>query len=57
MPDFNFEITPESNAVELFTFEDIPWEQLAFKTVQRTLEHYIENKGSTGFVLNDHIHL
>ena len=55
MPDFNFETTPESNAIELFFIEDIPWGELAFKTVERTLKHYIANQTNPNNVLNDHI--
>jgi ADP-ribose pyrophosphatase YjhB (NUDIX family) len=55
MPDFDFETTPESNAVELFLIEDIPWNELAFKTVEQTLKHYIGNLNNPKNVLNDHI--
>jgi len=57
MPDFNYSRTPESNDVSLFTHTDIPWEQLAFKTVSRTLNHYLSQESSMISVLNDHIDL
>jgi ADP-ribose pyrophosphatase YjhB (NUDIX family) len=31
---------PESLQVELFAEEDVPWEQLAFRTIARTLRNY-----------------
>jgi len=35
---------PESLATELFTEADIPWDQLAFAVVTRTLRQYYEDK-------------
>jgi len=43
MPDFTFETTPESSEVALFHYQDIPWAEIAFRTVTVTLEHYLEN--------------
>lgn len=40
MPDFSFDITPESSAVELFELTALPWQEIAFRTVTATLEHY-----------------
>ncbi len=34
---------PESLAVELFEETDIPWQELAFSTVRRTLESFLED--------------
>ena len=42
LPVANFTTTPESTEVELFAFEDIPWRQLAFPTVHKTLEDFID---------------
>lgn len=53
MPDFHYATTAESNAVELFTHNDIPWEQLAFRTVAKTLKHYLGLAGEEHWVLND----
>ncbi len=36
--------TPESSEVQLFHEADIPWEALAFRTVQHTLRHYVEDR-------------
>lgn len=35
--------TTESTEVKLFNFKDIPWDDIAFPTVSRTLKHYIED--------------
>lgn len=37
MLDDSFSITPESSEVRLFTFDEIPWEKLAFPTVHQAL--------------------
>ncbi len=37
--DLDFAPGPESLEVALFHFNEIPWDQLAFKTVRATLEH------------------
>ncbi|MDX1343500.1 MAG: NUDIX hydrolase [Reinekea sp.] len=57
MPDFQFATTPESCEVALFTEADIPWSDIAFKTVGRTLRHYFASSRDSLTVLNDHIHL
>ncbi|WP_320824369.1 NUDIX hydrolase [Reinekea sp.] len=58
MPDFSFATTPESHTVQLFALDEIPWERLAFRTVKRTLEHFLEfSSAATPPVLNDHIQL
>lgn len=37
--DLDFAAGPESLEVRLFRFDEIPWDELAFKTVRATLEH------------------
>ena len=46
------EVSPgaESLEVKLVTGDEIPWNQLAFAMVKRTLEHYIEDRKSGIFV-------
>ncbi len=39
-----FSPTPESLEVRLFAVEDIPWDELAFRTVSATLRHYVEHR-------------
>ncbi|WP_257274916.1 NUDIX hydrolase [Endozoicomonas sp. ONNA1] len=34
----------ESEAVALFSEEDIPWDELAFNTISRTLRHYFSDR-------------
>ena len=37
-----FALTPESTEIQLFTEAEIPWTELAFRTVKTALEHYFE---------------
>lgn len=57
MPDFRFSTTPESNAVELYDPDALPWSEIAFRTVERTLRHYLELRDRPFYVLNDHIEM
>ena len=41
--------TPESTAVELFDEQSIPWDQMAFPTVTKTLEYYFEDRKKNTF--------
>jgi ADP-ribose pyrophosphatase YjhB (NUDIX family) len=51
--DLNFFAGTESLDVQLFNEEEIPWEQLAFKTIEYTLKHYFEERKTGHFtVLN-----
>jgi len=36
--------------VKLVTAEEIPWEELAFTVVRRTLQHYLEDRARGTFV-------
>ncbi|MDH5601507.1 MAG: NUDIX hydrolase [Gammaproteobacteria bacterium] len=42
--DLDFYAGPESLDVRLFNEEDIPWELLAFKTIEKTLRRYFEDR-------------
>ena len=42
----DFGPTPESSEVELFKFDDIPWSELAFPTVIKTLKLFLEHGDS-----------
>ncbi|MFG1497453.1 NUDIX hydrolase [Saccharospirillum sp. HFRX-1] len=42
MPDFEFSITQESSEVALFELNDLPWQEIAFRTITATLEHYLK---------------
>lgn len=43
---------PESLEVELFAADEIPWDRLAFQTVTRTLEHWVEDQKTGHFPLH-----
>lgn len=47
--DENYGPTPESIEVKLFDESEIPWDELAFPTVKRTLEYYIQDKKDNNF--------
>lgn len=53
--DLNFGPGPESLEVALFDEAAIPWEQLAFRTVDATLKAYFSDRsaGSFGFHMGD----
>lgn len=36
----DFEVTPESTEIRLVSLDEIPWQEIAFKTVEQTLRHY-----------------
>ena len=42
----DFGPTPESSEVKLFKFDDIPWSELAFPTVIKTLKLFLEHGDS-----------
>ena len=39
----------ETQEARMFSEADIPWEELAFRTVQETLKHYFADKKSGSF--------
>lgn len=39
-----FAITYESSAVELFTTEDVPWNELAFPVIHEVLKRYVRDR-------------
>ena len=48
--DLDFSAGPESLEVTLFKEADIPWKDLAFRTVSTTLQHYLTDRSSGNFV-------
>jgi ADP-ribose pyrophosphatase YjhB (NUDIX family) len=46
------EHTEESLAIQLFREEDIPWRELAFRTIWRTLHHYFADRKTGQFLLH-----
>ncbi len=47
--DLNFSAGTESLEVALFREQEIPWEEIAFRTVQTTLEHFLADRSSGEF--------
>jgi ADP-ribose pyrophosphatase YjhB (NUDIX family) len=46
-----FETTPESTEVQLYAENEIPWDELAFRTVSETLKHYLACRRSGHYSL------
>ena len=46
---FDNSTTAESSEVELFTEEDIPWDEIAFPTVYKTLKYFLEDRKKGNF--------
>jgi ADP-ribose pyrophosphatase YjhB (NUDIX family) len=55
LQDTDFDPGPETIEAALFREDQIPWDELAFRTVRTTLEHYFEDraKGSFGIHCGD----
>lgn len=51
MSEPKFAITPESTEIRLFREDEIPWKELAFRTVKTALEHYFECRRKGEFTL------
>ena len=51
MVEPKFAVTPESTEIKLFTEAEIPWGELAFRTVKTALEHYFECRRTGEFML------
>lgn len=52
LPEPIFAAGTESLEVALFDEADIPWDELAFSTIRRTLEHFYEDRRNGGFHLH-----
>jgi ADP-ribose pyrophosphatase YjhB (NUDIX family) len=48
--DLDFSPGEESLEVKLFAEEDIPWDELAFASVARTLEHFVADRRAGVFI-------
>lgn len=46
-PDFH--ATRESSEVKLLQENDIPWDHIAFKVVEKTLQYFLQDRSSNGF--------
>jgi len=53
--DTQFSPGPETIEAQLFREQDIPWDQVAFRTVRETLRRYFEDsrRGSFGLHIGD----
>jgi ADP-ribose pyrophosphatase YjhB (NUDIX family) len=49
LPEPRFEAGPESQEVALFSWEEIPWGEIAFPSVHWALGHYRETRDKTAF--------
>lgn len=50
--DLDFAAGEESLEVALFGEDEIPWDEMAFRTVHRTLKHYFDDRRSGHFPLH-----
>lgn len=46
-PDFH--VTPESSEVQLFSQDQIPWDEIAFRVIEKTLKTYFTDRQSGNF--------
>ena len=51
--DDNYGPTFESSEVRLFDIEEILWDEIAFPTVKKTLEYYIEDSKKGEFIFRE----
>ena len=49
LDDLDFGAGPESLEVKLFDESDIPWDQLAFRTIDAALKHYFADRKTGQF--------
>ncbi|MFP3442687.1 hypothetical protein R0K18_33625, partial [Pantoea sp. SIMBA_133] len=47
-----FSAGPESFEVALFEEHEIPWDELAFPTIERTLKHFYEDRKNAHYPLH-----
>jgi len=52
LTDINFNPGPETIEARLFREDEVPWEQLAFRTVRETLHRYFEDRRRGRFELH-----
>ena len=51
--DLDFGAGPESLEVKLFPIEDIPWDELAFRSVVATLKDYVRDRAAGKFIVRN----
>jgi ADP-ribose pyrophosphatase YjhB (NUDIX family) len=52
LQDTRFDPGPETIEAQLFTEAEVPWDQIAFRTVRETLKRYFEDRRSGHFGLH-----
>lgn len=52
LTDLNFAAGTESLDVRLFSYNEIPWQELAFAVIVRTLKHYFADRAKGHFELH-----
>lgn len=52
--DLDFHPGPESLEVDLFEEKNIPWEQLAFRTIHHTLEYFFSDRKAGNYSVHTH---
>jgi ADP-ribose pyrophosphatase YjhB (NUDIX family) len=50
--DTRFDPGPETLEAQLFAEHELPWDQLAFRTVRETLKHYFADRAAGAFTLH-----
>ncbi|OBX33706.1 hypothetical protein A8U91_02747 [Halomonas elongata] len=50
--DGGFDAGPESLEVALFEESEIPWDELAFPTIERTLRHFYDDRREGSYPLH-----
>ena len=50
LSDLDFEPGPESLDVQLFTEQQIPWDEIAFPVMKKTLRHYFSDRQQGDFI-------
>jgi ADP-ribose pyrophosphatase YjhB (NUDIX family) len=53
--DLNFSAGSESLEVKLFTEAEIPWKQLAFPSIRKTLEYYFSDRSQQRYPLRSEV--
>ncbi len=53
LKDLHFHPTPESSAVQLMHADNIPWGEIAFKVIERTLRRYLADRADGRFVFRN----
>lgn len=53
--DLDFYAGPESLDVQLFNEDEIPWEQIAFKTIDHTLKRFFEDRKTGAYPVHNSV--